>query len=293
MISAAAIVYGFTTKSDVQTPPVNEGFIELAYSDGSPSTYGVRAINEVLSAVGVRVSTLSLPESAAHLFKASQRRALTSDEAKELISAFSLDRQGLLAEIQLAGRAPAAYHGGSLSTSEIGVSPYPKVYDMKSLSPEMTVYLQEKFGKLHVNSSEDGVGIDEVMTIVSGGPYTWFFVLPGNVVGKLTFGHVGKSGHAWRVSYPGLVPHGGFFDAEYGLVVAYAHGPDHFVMRYKNPGIQGAETLGKNPWIDFSKKSPHLLTNSHGLTWSIDTQTQPTTKIERIQLLAGDFHIKR
>ncbi|MCG8684798.1 MAG: hypothetical protein MI892_07985, partial [Desulfobacterales bacterium] len=111
-----------------------------------------------------------------------------------------------------------------------------------------------------VNSSEDNIGIDEVMTIVSGGPYTWFFVLPGNVVGKLTFGHVEKSGHAWRISYPGLVPHGGFFDAEYGLVVAYAHGPDHFVMRYKEPGIQGAETLGKNPWIDFSKEPPELLT---------------------------------
>ncbi|WP_022669110.1 hypothetical protein [Desulfospira joergensenii] len=260
MVISAAIIYGFTANTEVNTQTQNEEFIELAYSDRSPSTYGVNQINEVLRAVGVRVSTLPLPEAAGQILETSQSRALTTAEADELISIFSLDRQGLLEEIQRAGRVPAALHGGSLSTSEIGVPPYPKVYDMKSLSPEMTIYLQEKFGKLHVNSSEDGVGIDEVMTIVSGGPYTWFFVLPGNVVGKLTFGHVGKSGHAWRVSYPGLIPHGGFFDAEYGLVVAYAHGPEHFVMRYKEPNVQGAETLGKNPWINFSKETPQLLT---------------------------------
>lgn len=97
------------------------------------------------------------------------------------------------------------------------------------------------------------------MTIVSEEPYTWFFVFPDNVVGKLTFGHVSERGHAWRISYPGLVPHGGFFDVKYGLVVAYAHGPKHFVMRYQDPSVQGAETLGKNPWIDFSQNTPQLL----------------------------------
>jgi hypothetical protein len=204
------------------------------------------------------VSTLPLPDEASHLLKASQTRALTSLEADELISIFSLDRNGLLNEIEKAGREPEAENGG-VPTSEIGVPPYPKVYDMKALSPDVEIYLQEKFGKLHVNSTDEGVGIDEVMTIVSGGPYTWFFVLPGSVVGKLTFGHVGENGHAWRISYPGLVPHGGYFDADYGLVVAYAHGPKHFVMRYEDPSVQGAETLGKNPWIDFSQETPQLL----------------------------------
>ncbi len=259
MIIAAVMIYGFNGHTDVKPQIQKGGFIELAYSNGSPPTYGVKQINEVLKSVGVRVSTPALPETADHLFQASQHRALTTKEANELISIFSLDRQDLLKEIKKAGRTPAERDGGSLSTSEVGVPPYPKVYDMKSLSPEVTIYLQEKFGRLHVNYSEDGIGIDEVMTIVSGGPYTWFFVLPGNVVGKLTFGHVGKSGHAWRVSYPGMVPHGGFFDAPYGLVVAYAHGPEHFVMRYDAPNVQGAETLGENPWIDFSTTPPQLL----------------------------------
>jgi hypothetical protein len=165
----------------------------------------------------------------------------------------------LLDEIQSAGRKPEMHRGGYLRTSEVDVPPYPKVYDMRALDRATTVFLQRKFGKLHVNSSEAGVGIDEVMTIVSGGPYTWFFVLEGNMVGKLHFGKVHEDGKAWRISYPGLVPHGGYFDAPHGLVVAYAHGPKHFVMRYEDTSVQGHETLGDNPWIDFSKEDPVLL----------------------------------
>jgi hypothetical protein len=101
---------------------------------------------------------------------------------------------------------------------------------MKSMTSEVMSFLQDKFGKLHVNSSEGGVGIDEVRTIVSGGPWSWFFLLPDNVIGKLTLGHVGIGGQAWRISYPGLVPHGGYMDSEYGLIVAHAHGPKNFVM---------------------------------------------------------------
>lgn len=110
-----------------------------------------------------------------------------------------------------------------------------------------------------MNSSEAGIGIDEVMTIVSGGPYTWFFVFKDNVVGKLRFGVVQEGGKAWRISYPGLVPHGGFFDAPHGLVVAYAHGPTQFVMRYEDSSVAGAETLNDNPWIDFGASGPRLL----------------------------------
>lgn len=237
-----------------------EGTLKLAYSDGRPITTGVNNVNAVLRTVGVRVSTLPLPKGALPILKASQARAITQDEADELISThFSLHRGELLDEISKAGREPEAHRGGFLSTSEGGNGPYPKVYDMKALTPEIMAFLQEKFGKLHVNSAENGVGIDEVMTIVSGGPWTWFFSLPDNVVGKLTLGHVALDGQAWRISYPGLGPHGGFLETEYGLVVAYAHGPKNFVIRYEDPSIEGAEVLNTNPWIDFSGEAPKLL----------------------------------
>jgi hypothetical protein len=212
-----------------------------------------------LRSVGVRVSTLPIPKKATTILKTSKTRAVTPEESAKLLSLFSLHRGQLLYQIHKAGRKPEAHRGGYLSTSEVGVSPYPKVYDMKAMTPEVKTFLQGKFGKLHVNSAENGVGIDEVMTLVSGGSWTWFFLLPYNVVGKLTLGHVSTDGQAWRISYPGLVAHGAFLDSEYGLVVAHAHGPKNFVMRYEDPSVEGAELLGSNYWIDFSGEKPKLL----------------------------------
>ena len=233
--------------------------IKLSFSDGREDIKGLVHINAVLQSVGVRVSTVELPEKAKPILEKSKTRALNEEEANDLIATCYLDRDSLLNQIEKAGRKPVAENGGSLTTGEDNVAPYPKVYDMKALSPDVTVFLQDKFGKLHVNSNDEGMGIDEVMTIVSGGPWTWFFVLPDNVVGKLTLGHVEIDGLGWRISYPGLGPHGGFFDAEYGLVVAFAHGPEKFVMRYKDPIVKLDKWMGKNPWIDFSDSTPRLL----------------------------------
>lgn len=242
--------------------------IVLHYSDGARSDYGIRAVNKRLSDIGVRVSQVAIPENAKTLLKQSAHRALSQQESDDLIRHFHLGRRELLDEIHNAGREPAMHRGGYLQTAEIDVPAYPKVYDMKALDRETAAYLQRKFGKLHINSSEAGVGIDEVMTIVSGGPYTWFFVLEHNVVGKLHLGKVHADGSAWRISYPGLVPHGGYFDAPHGVVVAFAHGPKHFVMRYEDTSIEGHETLGGNPWIDFSKDEPVLLDHvtTHAVT---------------------------
>ncbi|WP_373493311.1 hypothetical protein [Aquiflexum sp.] len=233
--------------------------LTLSFSDGRADVEGIERINAILRAVGVRVSTINLPKDAKPILETSRTRALNENEADKLISIFYLKRKDLLDQIKKSGRKPEARRGGFLSTKEEAMSPYPKVYDMKALSPEVAVYLQNKFGKLHVNSSDNGMGIDEVMTIVSGGPWTWFFVLPDNVVGKLTLGHVGLDDLGWRISYPGLGPHGGFFDAEYGLVVAFAHGPQKFEMRYEDPKVKLSKYLGKNPWVDFSANTPTLL----------------------------------
>jgi len=236
-----------------------QGLLKLSYSDGRTVTTGLNNVNAVLTQVGVRVSKVALPKAASSILKTSQTRAINSEETKELISIFSLNRGELLDQITKAGRKPATHRGGFLSTSEIGVAPYPKVYDMKALTPEVAAYLQEKFGKLHVNSSENGSGIDEVMSVVSGGPWTWFFLLPNDVIGKLALGYVGLDGPGWRISYPGIVPHGGYLDSESGLIVAHAHGPKNFVMRYEDPSVEGAEVLGTNSWVDLSGETPRLL----------------------------------
>ena len=237
----------------------SKGQLVLSFSDGRASVSGISDVNKYLMSVGVRVSETSIPKSTLPIIKKSKERALRPDEHSALIEAFSLNREDLLEQISLAGRKPAVAHGGYLTTSEPNVAPYPKVYDMMSMTEETKHYLQHKFGKLHVNSSEKGQGIDEVMTIISGGHWTWFFVLADGVVGKLTLGYVDEDSKAWRISYPGIVAHGGFFDSAHGLVVAYAHGPEQFIMRYQDESVDWSETLGGNPWIDFSEKTPLLL----------------------------------
>ncbi|MCA6221605.1 hypothetical protein [Photorhabdus antumapuensis] len=233
--------------------------LALSYLDGRQPTIGIENVNKVLFSIGVRVSTTPLPEKARPILEVSKTRALTGEESEKLISLFSLHRGELLEQIRLAGRQPEAHRGGFLSTSEVGVAPYPKVYDMKAISVEARKTILEKFGKLHVNSAEDGMGIDEVMTVVAGGPWTWFFRLPDGVIAKLSLGRVEAGNPAWRLSYPGLGMHAGFLDAEDGLIVAFAHGPKHFVMRYNEPSVDGAEMLGTNPWVDFSSDIPKLI----------------------------------
>ncbi len=245
-----------------KSPTQSESPIALYYSDGSSPDFGMESINRRLQEIGVRVTRVPIPAEAKPILKKSAHKALSRDESKKLIRHFHLGRRELLDEIGAAGRKPAVRQGGHLQTSEVGVAPYPKVYDMQALDPRSVVHLQRKFGRLHVNSSETGIGIDEVMTIVSGGPYTWFFGFDGDVVGKLRFTRIQDNGKAWRISYPGLVPHGGYFDAADGLVVAYAHGPRYFVMRYAGPAIHGRQILGDNPWIDFSGDRPSLREHS-------------------------------
>lgn len=257
VLLAAAAWLGATI-TPAAARPDQAADIALYYSDGSAPSLGLDAVNERLMSVGVRVGLVPIPDAAAPLQRVSRTRALTAAEAANLIDLFKLDRQDLLAEIARAGRQPAVAQGGRLQTAEKNVPPYPKVYDMQALDEAWVVFLQHKFGRLHVNRSETGEGIDEVMTIVSGGPYTWFFVLGDGTVGKLRLGAVGPGDRAWRISYPGLVPHGGYFDAPHGLVVAHAHGPERFVMRYEDPAVAGSETLGGNPWIEFNAPRPVL-----------------------------------
>lgn len=181
-----------------------ERVVSLSFSDGRPDAVGLAAVNEHLGKVGVRISEVPGAKQALPILEASKSRALDEAEHKELLSIFSLDRDGLLDEIRKAGRKPAVDGGGALSISEKDVPPYPKIYDMKALDSDTVTFLKKKFGRLHVNSANSGHGIDEVMTIVSGGPYTWFFVLQDNAVAKVKFSAVGAGQPAWRISYPGL-----------------------------------------------------------------------------------------
>lgn len=250
----AVVAFAATGVSYAQAQDI----VKLQFSDGRSDVAGVENVNAVLHAIGVRASTLPIPSDAKPILKASFSRAISAEEQRKLVSIFSLHRGQLLEQIQLAGRTPVAPRGGYLSTTELDTPPYPKVYDMKALTPAVRKEVLNKYGRLHVNTSDNGMGIDEVMTVVSGGPFTWMFVLPDGVLARLTVGYVGPNSEAVRLSYPGLGMHAGYMDPQQGLIVAYAHGPKTFVMRYDEPAVPNAKLLGTNDWVDFSGDVPKL-----------------------------------
>lgn len=224
----------------------------LKFSDGRAGLSDLAAINDVLKTIGVRLSRIELPIAARPLLEASAKASLTDAERTRIIELFSLSRQDVVEQARAAGREPVLPGGGSMSSGEAGVPPYPKVYDLKSMGPQDRLNARNKFARLHVNSTDDGIGVDEVMTLAAGGPWTWYFLLKDNVVVELKMSRVEPAGRGWRLSYPGLTPHGGHFHAEDGLCIAYITGPMVWTMRYEAPGLAGAEMLGKNPWVDFN-----------------------------------------
>ena len=237
---------------------INDG-LRLQFSDGRPDALGFKNVNAVLKQIGVHGTLVAIPKEVKPLLALSSKRALTTDEAKKVSSFFSMDRKALLEQVKLAGRVPVIAGGGSLGTIEVGNTPYPKVYDLMSWSAEGQADGLRKYGTFHVNSSDDGTGIDEVMTVVAGGSFTWFFVLPDNTMIQLTVKRIGKNDKAVRLSYPGLGIHAGYMNPKDGLIVAYAHGPKDFVMRYKSPGVRGEKFLGTNPWVDFTTPRPTII----------------------------------
>ncbi len=231
----------------------------LSFSDNRPQITELHKINNTLHTIGVHLSNVDIPQEAKTILGGTSQSKLNEEQQSKILKIFSLNRNDVLNQIHLAGRKPVVAEGGSLSTREVGVPPYPKIYDLISMTPQDHINAENKFGKLHVNSAENDQGVDEVMTLISGGPWTWFFLLDDNVVVKLSMDRVSLNGPGWRISYPGTVPHGAFMDAEDGICVAYITGPETWLMRYESPMIKGAKLLGTNPWIDFSSQQPILL----------------------------------
>lgn len=249
---AAALVPGIARADE------DEELLKLSYLDGKPAAVGLDKVNKALAPIGTHISLLPIPADAAPFIATSKTRGLTADEGQRVMALFALHRGQLLEAIAKAGRQPEAHRGGHLTTSDVGDTPYPKLFDLKAIPANVLPVAQTKYGKFHVNTSDDGFGLDELMTVVSGGPWIWFFRLPDGASVKLTVGPVRLGGKAVRVSYAGLVPHAAFLNAPDGLTVAYAIGPKSFRMRYDDRSVAGADILGTNPWIDFTGTAPRL-----------------------------------
>lgn len=238
------------------------GTISLSLSNRTEPIVGLEDVNRWLITIGAHVHQIEIPHEMIQLLDSSHSRALNEEECSKLIQQFTLDRVEWLAMIRRCGRDPVLPEGGYLSTSEVGVPPYPKVYDMMAMSHDQHIAAEQKFGRLHVNKSAD-TGVDELMALVAGGPWTWFFGFPDKSVGKLSMSRINFLDQAislgWGVAYTGANPHGAFMNAKDGLVVASICGPELWSMCYEAPEHPLNDLLGNNPWVDFSSDVPRLL----------------------------------
>ncbi|CAO3628646.1 unnamed protein product [Cunninghamella echinulata] len=212
----------------------SKDIVSLQFIDGWPIIVGINNINEVLKTIGVRLNTLAIPE-----------------EAKPILRISQTHQEQLLKQIKLAGRRPAV-ENGSVSIVDRETGSYLK-YE------EIHKKVLEKYDRLHVNSADDGTDVDEVMTVVSGGPFQWGFTLKTGEAVFLHVDQVGLDDQAVRVSYYGKGMHAEILDSKQGLLVAFAHGPKEFTMLYNSPDIPYAKLLGANPWMDFSGDMPRVI----------------------------------
>jgi hypothetical protein len=96
------------------------------------------------------------------------------------------------------------------------------------------------------------------MTVVSGGAFTWMYVLPDGVLARLTVHEISPEGPAVRLSYPGVGMHAGYMEPLQGIIVAYAHGPESFTIRFEEASVPHSALLNTNAWVDFSGEAPML-----------------------------------
>ncbi|MFV0576837.1 MAG: hypothetical protein ACK5NC_15655 [Vibrio sp.] len=238
--------------------------ISVHFSDGRPSVFGFQAVNEALHDIGLRASKVVIPEEAKPILSAAKERPTTPEEQKKLVELFYLHRGELLEQIKLAGREPEMHRGGYLEIAQRGMPPYPKIYDVQAMSPEMKHHALTRFSKLHTNMAEDGTGVDEVMTVVAGGPFTHYFALNDGVVARLSISEITLNDTAVRLSYNGIIKHAALMNPAYGLIVAFAHGPKEFDMVFEDPSLPHPELMDTNPWIDYSFDVPKPLDKAIG-----------------------------
>lgn len=240
--------------------------VSLKFSDGKPDIAGLKEVNKVLNTVGVHITTVDIPIKAKEILAHTENRSLTKQEQDQIGQYFKLSREQLLGYVKMAGRKPAVAGGGHLEPKENG-NGYPYVFDLSTVKDANSrKHILEKYGRLHVNSANDGTDLDEVMTVVSGGPLRWAFTLKDGSVARLDVAPVGINDKAVRVIYHGMGMHAGILDAEKGVFVGYGHGPKEFTIRYQYDNLPHAKLLNTNPWIDYNYAVPKVVDQPIPLT---------------------------
>src|SRR5262245_60007979 len=196
---------------------------------GSPAVVsGLSDVNRELAVAKSKVWPLDLRSTPAGIRRLLDGPVLEAAETSRVMDHFLLPRERLLEVIAEAGRAPNVPGGGALSTQ---VDSHGYSYPQLWLVQGGTDYT--RFDRFHVNTADDGTGVDEVMQVLSGADIVIRHRLP---YGKILTLQVDcpSDDAGWLVTYDGGRPHiGSLSSARAGTkVLVQAIGPPRWSVRY-------------------------------------------------------------
>ena len=202
--------------------------VELQFPDDRPALTAAADVNTALGEVGAGVWRLDLTGARDNVRELLTRPSLTDEESESLRAHFLLPRERLLEIIAAAGRTPNVVGGGELSTfvTNEGYS-YPQLWVVQGNADF------SRFDRFHVNTSDDGVGVDEVLQILSGAGVVIRLRRPAGDALTLSL-DCPDEGSGWLLTYNGGKPHiGSLGSAAPGTkVLAQVIGPARWAIRY-------------------------------------------------------------
>lgn len=203
--------------------------LRLLHSSEAVAVTDLSDINVALAPYGSRIWPLDLGESPDDIGQLLRRVTLDTADSTRVRDHFLLSRERLLRLVGEAGRTPQVPGGGELRTLDVTHDvPYPELY---IVVPGIDY---SRFDRFHVNVSPEGVGVDEVMQVLSGGGVRVLQHLPEHGLVTLEIDCPDeKSG--WVVTYDGAYPHiGSLSGALDGTkVLMQVIGPPRWEMKYE------------------------------------------------------------
>jgi hypothetical protein len=199
----------------------------LEFATGAAVT-ALDRVNAALASYGSRVWPLDLATSAPEVRRLLMLPSLTQEEGDRIKERFLLPRERLLEIITAAGRAPHVPGGGSMTpyVANQGYA-YPQLY----LVDHRTDYT--RFDRFHVNTADDGTGVDEIGQLLHGGGIRILQWRPGLGVARL---HLAcpSADLGWIVTYDGGSSHiGSLSAASPGTkFLMQVIGPERWRLRY-------------------------------------------------------------
>ena len=203
--------------------------LELEFSNDRPSLAAAADVNAALAEVGAGIWRLDLAGTEDDVRELLAQPTVTDAQVAHLRTHFLLPRERLLEIIAAAaGRTPHVAGGGELSTfvTNEGYS-YPQLWVVQGATDFA------RFERFHVNVSDDGIGVDEVLQILSGAGVVIRLRQRGGDVLTLSV-DCPKEGSGWLLTYDGGKPHiGSLAGATPGTkVLAQVIGPPRWAIRY-------------------------------------------------------------